>query len=251
MDRRYYDEYYFLERNHWWFRVRASIIMDYLRRIDPKNKTLTILNIGVATGASTEMLNQIGQVTSIEYDKGCAEFTSKELGIPVTSASILDLPFKNNSFDLVCAFDVIEHVEDDQKAVDEMKRVCKPGGTISITVPAFKFIWSRHDVVNKHYRRYIMKDIVNLFQTRNDGKITCKTYFNSILFPAISAFRLLSRILPDSLIRNGSGSDFTVLENKNFINKALFGIFSLERLLLKIFTLFIGTSILFSWRKLG
>lgn len=249
MDREYYLEYYFLERNHWWFRVRASIIIDHLKKICPEGKTLKVLNIGLATGLSTEILSQIGYVTSIEYNRECAEFTFKKLGVMVINASILDLPFKSHSFDLVCAFDVIEHVEDDQRAVDEMRRVCRSCGVIFITVPALNILWSHHDAVNNHYRRYTMRVITKLFDAPNEGEVIHKTYFNSILFPAILVFRVLSRIFPNSLIRHGAGSDFTIVKNENPINKLMFGIFSLERLLLKKFTFLIGTSILFSWKK--
>jgi len=134
MDREYYKEYYDLERNHWWFKVRASIIMDHLKKIIPSHINLKILNNGAATGASSMMLKSIGEVTSVEYDKETADLTSKKLGIPIISASITDLPFKNELFDLVCAFDVIEHVEDDISAVNELKRVCKPGGIVCLTV---------------------------------------------------------------------------------------------------------------------
>lgn len=68
MDRKYYDEYFYLERNHWWFRVRASIINDHLRKLRLRNDITRILNIGVATGATTKMLERYGVVTSTEYD---------------------------------------------------------------------------------------------------------------------------------------------------------------------------------------
>lgn len=249
MDRQYYQEYFFIERNHWWFRVRESIIVDHLKRIMLKSGVPRILNIGAAAGASTNMLEQFGNVISTEYDELSSVTTSKELEITVINCSILKLPFGNNSFDLVCAFDVIEHVEDDLEAINEMKRVCRSGGIICITVPALMMLWSHHDVVNNHYRRYRRGDIKRLFKAANDGEIIQVTYFNTILFPLILIFRLLSRVLPDPIIRHGAGSDFTVVRHNNPINGILGAIFGLERIVLRRFTFNVGTSILFSWRK--
>jgi SAM-dependent methyltransferase len=249
MDSKYYQEYFFLERNHWWFRVRASIIDDHLAKMILKNEILRILNIGVATGATTKMLNKYGQVTSTEYDQEVSIMTSKKLGISIINCSILNLPFADELFDLVCAFDVIEHVDDDLEAIREMRRVCKSGGTICITVPAFMILWSHHDVVNNHFRRYKSRDLKRIFEADNHGNVIHTTYFNTMLFPLILIFRLFSRLLPDSLIRHGAGSDFTILSNDSPINRILFGIFSMERLMLKKFTFNLGTSILFSWRK--
>jgi ubiquinone/menaquinone biosynthesis C-methylase UbiE len=73
-----------------------------------------------------------------------------------------ELPFKDEEFDLICAFDVIEHVEDDLLGIREMKRVCKNEGLMVLTVPAYMFLWSHHDEVNQHYRRYTLKNLKNL-----------------------------------------------------------------------------------------
>ena len=94
MDKLYYQEYYFLERNHWWFKVREEILKDHLYlNIPEKKNTLKILNIGAATGKTTEMLSNFGEVTSIEYDQDCCEFVNNKTGIKVINASILELPF--------------------------------------------------------------------------------------------------------------------------------------------------------------
>ncbi|NIU88457.1 MAG: methyltransferase domain-containing protein, partial [Nitrosopumilaceae archaeon] len=171
-------------------------------------------------------------------------------GEKIIVASAEDLPFKNNSFDLVCAFDVIEHIENDTRSVEEMKRVCNNGGSIFITVPAYMILWSHHDVVNQHKRRYITSEIESLFNTKDDsGTELYKTYFNSILLPPILLFRLLSRIIPDSLIRKGAGSDFTIVNNESLINKLLYQLFSLEKFLLKHITFPFGSSILYAWKK--
>src|SRR5690242_8960201 len=107
MDKGYYVEYYRLEREHWWFRARKNIIFNHIRSLT-SSRDLKILNIGAATSASSEMLSYFGEVTSLEYDKDCCEFVKRMSGKEFICASITELPFADGSFDLVCAFDVIE-----------------------------------------------------------------------------------------------------------------------------------------------
>ena len=156
MNINYYKEYAQLEREHWWFKVRGKIIIKLITSCieSSENKQLNILNIGAATGKTSEMLSTFGKVTSLEYDQDCCDYAKKQFNMTIINGSILDLPFKDDEFDLVCAFDVIEHVEDDLLGIQEMKRVCNSGGLIVLTVPAYMFLWSQHDEVNHHYRRY-------------------------------------------------------------------------------------------------
>ncbi|MDR3695461.1 class I SAM-dependent methyltransferase [Mucilaginibacter sp.] len=248
MNKEYYAEYFKLERTHWWFKVRERIIEDVIKSHIIVHKDLSILNIGAATGRTSEMLSKYGTVKSLEYDEDCCEFTRQKLNIPIIHGSILYLPFPDNSFDLVCAIDVIEHIEDDKAGINEMERVCKSNGNIFITVPAFAGLWSHHDVVNQHFRRYRMPQVVNLFGSLNNGRIIFKSYFNSLLFPPVYAFRKLSKIIPEKWIRRDSGSDFSVTQS-SIINKLLFNIFYLERLLLKFMKFPVGVSIIFLWKK--
>src|SRR6187431_1662170 len=157
MDKSYIHEYATLETSHWWFAVREKIILQAIQRSIAVTGELKILNIGVATGASSKWLSALGEVTSVENEQLFLSYLS-ECHFPVIAASIEALPFENKTFDLVCAFDVIEHVEDHTAAVSEMYRVCKHAGNVCITVPAFKSLWGAHDVVNDHKRRYRMTE---------------------------------------------------------------------------------------------
>lgn len=210
MNKSYYKDYFYLERNHWWFLARKKILHDYISGVAGQRK-LKILNIGAATGASSVMLSEFGEVTSIEYDADCCRFVEEETGMKFVCASITDLPYENASFDMVCAFDVVEHIDDDQKAVDEMYRVCRNDGYLLCTVPAYQFLWSHHDEVNMHYRRYTLGRFKKLFTS---GKIMFGSYFNFLLFFPIAAFRLIDRMLKIKSIRKKAGSDFTITENK-------------------------------------
>lgn len=248
MNRNYYKEYYWLERNHWWFKVREKIIFDRILFFSNGSRDLKILNIGAATGRSSEVLNYFGHVTSLEYDKECCEFVRNKLNLDVINGSVTELPFETESFDLVCAFDVIEHVDEDFLAIKEMKRVCVKNGLLYLTVPAFMSLWSEHDIINKHYRRFRRSTLKNLFIHNNLTE--CYTsYFNFFLFIPIFFFRRITKIIPNSWIRKGSGSDFELKNQNRLMNSILAKIFRLEIRILRITKFPFGVSLITLWRK--
>ena len=245
----YYKEYYHFEREHWWFMVRNRLLMEHVEKIiASKKKPLKILNIGVGTGRTSELLSPFGKVTSIEYEQECIKFVKEHLDMEIQHGSILELDFEDNSFDLVCAFDVIEHVEDDQLAVKEMKRVCKSDAFVMVSVPALMMLWGHHDEVNHHFRRYHRKELKNLFS--EEGKIIFQSFFNTNLFLPIAAVRIFNRLMPQKPSKSGdTGSDFSI-KSSPFVSQILSKIFYSESVFLKRFiSLPIGVSMLLSWQK--
>jgi len=253
MQHDYYKEYYELERNHWWFVAREGILSNYIQQLINQEKRpsvdLKILNVGCGPGRSSEYLSKFGKVTSIEYDKFCCEFASEKTGLEIINGSITELPFSDNSFDLVCAFDVIEHVEDDQLAINELKRVTKNESLILITVPAFMSLWSHHDVINHHFKRYKIKEVNQLFDSTNNGNKVFDTYFNSFLFLPIYFFRKVSNLLKLGQKRKGSGSDFEAFK-PGILNTILYKVMSFESGFINRKKKFpFGVSILYNWKK--
>jgi SAM-dependent methyltransferase len=253
MQHDYYKEYYELERNHWWFVAREKILSNYIHKLLHLEKlphtNLNILNVGCGPGRSSEYLSKFGRVTSIEYDKFCCEFASEKTGLEIINGSITALPFKNNTFDLVCAFDVIEHVEDDQLAVNELKRVTKNNALVLITVPAFMSLWSHHDVINHHFKRYKIKEVNQLFDSTNDGNKVFDTYFNTLLFSPIYFFRKISNLLKLGEKRKGSGSDFEAFK-PGVLNTILYKIMHFESSIINRKIRFpFGVSIMYNWKK--
>jgi SAM-dependent methyltransferase len=244
----YYKEYYHLERSNWWFTARLEILKSQIEVLFPNQNNLKILNIGVATGATSVMLEKFGNVKSIEYDEVCFNFVKQNLKIDIEQGTILDLKFAGNSFDLVCAFDVIEHVENDQLAVNEMIRVCKSKGFVFVTVPAFMDLWSKHDEINYHFKRYTNKTLIPLFPF-SQGSVHYRSYFNTLLFIPIYLVRFISNKFPNLFKRDGSGSDHSMFE-LGFLNKVLYSIFFAENRLLKRFIkLPFGVSLMLSFKK--
>jgi SAM-dependent methyltransferase len=233
LNKQYYTEYYTLEREHWWFTCRLIILKSMLVKKIRPNKPLKILNVGAATGATTTMLEDFGDVTTLEYDKECCEFLFEKLGIEAVNASLTDLPFDSNSFDLVCAFDVIEHIDDDLTATSEIKRVLQPDGHFFLTVPAFNFLWSHHDVVNHHFRRYSFPDL-NQVLTKAGLDTEFNTYFNFFMFMPVFVIRFLQKLVPRKSDTDSTGSDFEVMSSSSVFNSVLYSIFYLENILLKL-----------------
>lgn len=248
MDRQLLDKYRQLELEHWWFRVRARILKDVVRDITQGRQGLSILNVGAATGRSTEILQPFGEVRSVEYDEPCYLYCRDVLRLDIVQASVTDLPFEDDSFDLVCCLDVIEHVEDDTKGIQELVRVCKPGGTVFLTTSAYMSLWSDHDRLNHHFRRYLMRELEERFATTK-GMAARRTYYNALLFPPIWLVRKIQRLLPEKR-EEDLKPDNEFLQSP--LTDRVFGaIFSLERRLLRIMDFPFGVSMMIVWRKNG
>lgn len=139
-----------LEDAHWWYKERRHLLGKMLRGRTPGKA----LDIGAAGGGNTRVLRDLGwQASPLEYGPEGAE-VAKERGLAVMRADATHLPLADGSLDLVTAFDVLEHLEDDDACVREVARVLKPGGTFLVAVPADPKLWSSHDVAVSHVRRY-------------------------------------------------------------------------------------------------
>ncbi len=247
MNKAYVQQYVELERTHWWFVVRQKIILRILKKY-AKEQTLSILNIGAAGGASTQWLSTLGKVVSVESDPFFFDHLKLQQ-VDVIHSTVTSMPFEKNSFDLVCAFDVIEHVADDFAAMKEMERVCKPGGMICVTVPAFQLLWSGHDVVNGHYRRYTKKTLFVLGELFAQLQNSEMRYFNSLLFLPVLIARKVSNIFTAGKKR--VQSDFTFYRIPRMLDQILKTVFSAEIPLLRFIHFPVGVSLLAVWKKTG
>lgn len=241
MNKNYVAQYHRLETTHWWFLIRQKIITQVLKKYIPKQKdSLKILNVGAASGASSQCLSSLGEVISVENDPVFLDFLVGKK-IPVINASIIALPFDDNSFDLICALDILEHVADDTKAIAELVRVCKPGGKICITVPACRSLWSAHDEVNNHFRRYSKSRLINLID-KQKNKLLYSTYFNTILFPAIFILRKMEKLFRKK--DDNEKSDFDYYKTNRWLSDTLKKIFGWEVFLLRFVKFSFGVSLL-------
>ena len=194
MDRIVYDRMAEHDSTHWWYTARRDILHDYVARYADLPKDARILEIGCGTGHNLPMLTQFGTVDAIEIDPAARDIASKRLGKPVSDAPLPALPgIERGAYDMIAVLDVVEHIEDDVAALEAMKECLKPGGKILIAVPAHQWMWSAHDTVNHHHRRYSK---TSLKAAIDAAGLTPKKlgYFNSLLFPLAAAARVAGRI---------------------------------------------------------
>ena len=194
MDRRVYDRMAEHDSTHWWYRARRDILADYLTRFGDLPENAKVLEIGCGTGHNLPMLAGFGAVDAIEIDPAARAVASARLGRPVGDAPLPGLTgVPRDHYDLIAVLDVVEHIADDVAALAAMRACLAPGGKILIAVPAHQWMWSAHDVVNHHHRRYSKATLVKAI--RSAGLRERKLgYFNSLLFPLAAAARGAGRL---------------------------------------------------------
>jgi SAM-dependent methyltransferase len=194
MDRIVYDRMAAHDSTHWWYRARRDILADYVTREAKLPANAKILEIGCGTGHNLPMLAGFGTVDAIEIDPAARAIASERLGKPVSASPLPLLPdVPRGAYDLIAVLDVVEHIEDDVGALKAMADCLAPGGKILVTVPAHQWLWSAHDVVNHHHRRYSKATLAAAIAKaglRHNGL----RYFNSLLFPLAAAARIVGRM---------------------------------------------------------
>jgi SAM-dependent methyltransferase len=191
MEEQAYAEMYELEDRHWWFRGRRALIWALLHQTTLPEKP-ALLDAGCGTGRNLVEFGSLGPATGVDPSVDAVAFCHRRGLENVRCAGLEDLPFDDGQFDLFLACDVLEHIEDDNAALAELRRVAATDAHLVITVPAYQWMWTEHDVQLHHVRRYtapvIRRRIVDA-----GWSVERATYFNSILLPVVAAARLVSR----------------------------------------------------------
>ncbi len=189
MDRDFELQTHRAEDRHWWYRGRRRVLDVVLRSLDVPVGA-RVLDAGCGSGRNMVELRRFGEVTGIELSRPSVEAArARDVG-EVVEGSVLEMPFADDSFELAVSLDVIEHLEDDIGALRELRRVVAPGGQLLVTVPAYQWLWSRHDVINHHHRRYSRGTLVAAAQSAG-WEVRRTTHFNSLLLPLAAAMRAL------------------------------------------------------------
>jgi len=163
MERVVYDQMAALDQRHWWYRARREVLAALIRRAAPPPPGARLLEIGCGTGHNLTMLAEFGAVDALELDDQARGVAEQRLGRPVMRAPLPALDgVAEGQYDLIGAFDVIEHIDDDGAAIASIAARLKPGGKLVMTVPAHAWMWSAHDVVNHHRRRYSKAELKRL-----------------------------------------------------------------------------------------
>lgn len=226
------------EERHWWFTGRRSILHSVISRLKLPPQA-AILEIGCGTGGNLAMLSAFGRVSGLESDAAAraiaADKTSGRFDIRAGTCPG-DIPFPARSFDLVCLFDVLEHIEEDVPTLQAVPGLLAAGGQAIITVPAYRWLWGAHDEFLHHKRRYSARELRTKIAT-SGLRIAELSYFNTLLFPLAALARLKDRLL------NHDRASGTAVPARP-INSVFHQVFSAERFLLGRVPLPFGVSLL-------
>jgi SAM-dependent methyltransferase len=221
MERAVFDRMAEHDQVHWWYVARRKILADLIRREADLPRDARILEIGCGTGHNFEMLRAFGRLDALEVDSEARALASTRLGRAVGDAPLPELAgVPDHEYDLIALLDVLEHVDGRPESLKSIAAKLAPGGKILITVPAYQWMWSAHDLAHHHKLRYSKKGL------RRDAEaagleVRKIGYFNSLLFPIAAAVRLLGKIV-------GKSSSDDKLPSKPL--NTIFGkIFGLER----------------------
>jgi SAM-dependent methyltransferase len=232
-----YADMHAVEGAHWWFVARRRILRNVLTRFAPAG-ALRILEAGCGTGGNLAMLASLGQVTAFEPNAEARALASAT-GVATVTDGYLPGPLSlSGPFDMVCAFDVIEHLDSDEESCRALRERIAPGGVGVFTVPAFSWMWSQHDVIMHHKRRYTRTTFNDMLR-RAGFEVVYTSYFNTLLFPAVAAARGLQKLLRIP----SKGGDTASLPPRP-INAVLARIFGAESLVLPAGKFPVGVSII-------
>lgn len=226
------------EDTHWWFAGRRAILATILQELHlPADAQ--ILEIGAGTGGNLPMLAKFGNVRAMESSKLARQLALKKTNghYDIRHGALPDiLPFAPKSFDLICLFDVLEHVEDDAAALSACHRLLKAGGRLLLTVPAHLWMWSAHDTRLHHHRRYTRYSLTAAVSPAM-YQLQRLSYFNTVLFPLAALARLTDRL-------TGKAASTGSALPSPWINTLLLKLFASERHWLRRRNLPYGVSLL-------
>lgn len=243
MDTKMYTEMAREEKNHWWFVGRRAVVFDILRRHGKKEGKGKLLDIGLGTGFNAQKFLEMGfDVDGLDPAPEAIEFAKKIApAVGVIQSSFPSSQIPSDTYDVAVLLDVVEHLEDDATALREVHRLLKKGGVAILTVPAFKFLWTKHDERAHHFRRYRRRELERVIRAAG-LEIELLSYYNFFLFPAIALVRFVTKALGRE-----EGSDFD--KSPGVLNGLFASLFASERFLLRLTPLPFGVSLIALVRK--
>jgi SAM-dependent methyltransferase len=225
------------EQDHWWFCGRRAILQRLIAQHLAGKPPQHILEIGAGTGGNLAMLSRFGSLSATEMDDEARAIACSRTSIVVQPGSLPNaLPSFPQKFNLICLFDVLEHVDDDVGSLRAIRELLAPDGVLLLTVPAHPWLWSQHDKQLHHKRRYTSASL-RAHAASAGMRIQRFSYFNTFLFPLAAAARIIDRI------RGGEAASGAEMPSA-FVNKILKIIFASEAAALARFNLPVGVSIL-------
>ena len=236
MQSHHYPILFQVEESHWWYVGRRRIIQALVEKICATLNTPnpSILDVGCGTGANLKMLAAYGKTQGVDISPQAVEFCRQRGLDSVKLGAAEQLPYENDSFDLVTSLDVVEHLDDDVAGLREMRRVLRPDGRVLLFVPAFMFLWGVQDDVSNHRRRYTLPGLLKAVEAAGFS-VEWSSYANISFFPPVLLVRSVMRLLG---LR--AASEYGI--NIPFLNGPFSRLFAAERFILKRWGLPFGVS---------
>ncbi|TAK37407.1 MAG: class I SAM-dependent methyltransferase [Lysobacteraceae bacterium] len=235
MEEQLYRTFYEIEQKHWWFVARQRIVEDLIRRRIGLAPGSQVLDVGCGTGAILSMLSKQFEAYGTDTSPLAIELCGKRGLKNAFQCTLESFPRPDLRFNLITLLDVIEHIDDDLAVLQQARGYLKDGGSVLITVPAYQWLWSRHDDLNHHKRRYTKAGLAGVLD-RAGLQPAFLSYYNTLLFPAALAGRMIQKA-------GGSTSDTTLTIPPSPLNALLTSVFSSERHLLGMSPLPFGLSL--------
>lgn len=194
MDRSVYERMNEFEARHWWFAARRAIIASLLEKLVEEKSEIAILEAGCGSGGNLSMLGRFGKVDAFEFDENARRAAANKSGLDIQYGALPgEISFGDRNYDIIGLFDVLEHVEADEASLAALAGRLGEKGKILITVPAFSFLWSKHDERHHHFRRYTRASLAAVAE-RAGLKVSYSSYFNTFLFPVAVMARAFKKL---------------------------------------------------------
>jgi SAM-dependent methyltransferase len=229
---------YELEDSYWWFVGRRRFATMLIERWLTPDPDARILDVGCGTGGNLASLARWGPAVGVDLSPLALDFARRRELPGLAQASGLALPYPNNTFSLVTAFDVMYHrwVTDDQRAMRECHRVLRSEGWLLVTDSALPALWSSHDEIYCARQRYTLREMRQKLEAAG-FRLHKLSYTNALLLPVAMAVRLMARWFP-------AAGDADLRPFPGWVNRMLMGVLSLEVMWLRWGTFPMGSSLI-------
>ncbi|MFK7987752.1 MAG: methyltransferase domain-containing protein [Sandaracinaceae bacterium] len=235
MDRSAYDKHLTLEERHFWRVTKRRLVRELIERHGGTSRPLRLCDIGGASSLLARDLGTMAEVIVVEPDPAMVELARERLGLDARVGALPGPLPEQPEYDVVTLLDVLEHLDDDFGALEAIRSQLRPGGILVLTVPALPELWSSHDEILHHRRRYRRADVVRLLE-RAGFEVERATYWTGLLLGLVAAQRWYWR-------RQGGPPTYRVEVPSAPVNWALSQAMNVERRLLSHVDLPIGSSL--------
>jgi SAM-dependent methyltransferase len=223
-----YNDYNTTKELSFWHRARLGLI-NYLLSAEAEKGQEKLLDIGCGTGTELQLLAEFGELSALDINPQALKLAEK-MGFKTVLGDIEKMELAKENYSLICCFDVLEHLSKDQDVLKKIYASLVPGGKLIVTVPAFRFLFSRHDLALTHHRRYSKKELRTKLEQAG-LEVSYLNYWNTLLFLPIASVRLIKKFIEKSDepaksdLKNYTGAVEKILfkilnfENKRWVRK--------------------------------